>query len=277
MSGRENHATMRPTAYHEHQEPLSDSPSSHEPAPSVPARYHERANTGGQIGAPIEHEPEARSGEPDQPPQRGKTTATTVGTKAREHITPKGGPAARQVGTLPPNAAPNGAGAAGGDAAARLQTSDPLPVLAGMQPHLAEAVRAAAAARAVAARVRAAVAGGSVPVVAEQPGSAAAVDGSRRRGLSVAEAAAAATISFRPLRRPFGRLPHGAPQSDVKSREAGAIAGDAPRPEPPGASAPSEAGVPRPVARTIAELERLRRAAGLQVEQPQLLLMSPRA
>lgn len=184
-------------------------------------------------------------------------------------------PAARQIGTPPLSAAPNGAGATV-DAATRPRASGPLPVPAGVQPHLAEAVRAAAAARAVAARVRATVAGGTAPLGAAQTDGSAAAVGSTRRGLSVPEAAAAATIPFRPLRRPFGRLPHGAPQCDFNSTEAVVIAKDPPRPEPSAASASSKAGVPARVARTIAELERLRRVARLQREQPQLLLTSAR-
>ena len=189
-------------------------------------------------------------------------------------------PAARPGGTLHPGSAPSEAGAAVG-AAALPKASGPLSaragVHAGVQPHLAGALQAAATARAVAARIRATVEGGSTPAVPEQPGSAVAANGSIWRGLSVAEAAAAASISFRPLRRPFGRLPHGAPQSDLKPVAVAALAHDAPRSEPAATSAPSQAGMPRRVARTIAELERLRRAARLRGDQPQSLLMGARA
>ena len=242
----------------------------------APPRFHERAGTG-QRDVPPEHEPPRRSGRVTKRlPHRGKFPAMTAGTTRLEHIAPRSGRAAPRVGTVRLGAAPNGAGAAVG-ATALPSMSDPLPAAAGVQPHLAGALRAAAAARAVAARIRATVARGSTPSVPEQGGGAAAADGPTWRGVLVAEAAAATRIAFRPLRRPFDRLPHGAPQSDLKPIAVAAIDHEPPRREPPDASAKSEAGMPHRAARTIAELERLRRAAGRQREQPQPLLMSARA
>jgi hypothetical protein len=204
-------------------------------------------------------------------PQAEKSTAMTAGTMRLEHGAPTSGAAIGRDETQRPGAAPNNAA---GVVLAPPRRS--LPVSSGVPPHLAAALRAAAASN-VAARIRTTAVNGSAPGIAGRPSRAAAASGSTGRGLSVAEAAAAARISFRPLRRPFGRLPYGAPWHDLEPLVVVPLAGDPSPPEPAGASAPSQAEAPARVARTIAALEKLRRAARLAGEQPQVLLAEARA
>lgn len=194
-------------------------------------------------------------------PQAGKSTAMTAGTTRLEQIAPTRGCAIGRDETQGPGAGPNGAAGV-----VLAPPSRSLPVSSGMQPHLAGALRAAAA-RAVTAR-----ADGSAPGVTDRPDGASGARGSNGRGLSVAEAAAAARISFRPLRRPFGRLPYGAPWHDLDPLVVLPLASDPSRAEAPATSTPAQVGAPARVARTIAALEKLRRAARLEGGHPQAQL-----
>jgi hypothetical protein len=128
-----------------------------------------------------------------------------------------------------------------------------------------------AAARSLAARIRATLA-----TAACRPSNALAPRLTARLGLaSVVEAATAARIPFRPLRRPCGDLPSGAPQRDL-NLSARRCPMSRPRPERPGAGAPSPAGMVPRAARMIADLQRLQQAARQQREQSRSLVMSAR-
>ena len=200
-------------------------------------------------------------------PNRSRITVTTSG--RQRHVQTTSRSDRKEVLSVPgrPRAAPGHADAAVG-ANAQSDASVRSPACAEPEPHLAGALRAAEAARAVAARVRATIGSGSAAIVALQGGARAAPARSIWQGLSVAEAAAAATIPFRTLSRPYGQLPYGAPNRNLRPRAPGATIHHLQRLEAEAESAPAAAAMPRCLARTIAELERLRPSASVQGEQP---------